>query len=171
MLNCLNSYRCLFWESGMMLLNCGAGEDSWESLDRKIKPVNPKGNQPWIFIGRTDAEALVLWPHDVNSEFIGKDPNVGNDGRWKKKRVKEDEMAGGHHQLNGHEFGQTPGNSGGQESLVCCCPWGCRKSNMTMIDIEKVNILPLKSLKENCETSDFKSGMQIDFRLSLPILK
>ena len=80
-------------------------------LDYKdIKPVNPKGNQPWIFIGRTDAEAPILWPPDVNSWLIGKYPDAGKDWRQKEKRVTEDEMVGWHHQCNGHELGQTPGD-------------------------------------------------------------
>ena len=75
----------------MMLLNCSAEEDSWESLKCKIKPVNPKGNQSWIFIGRSDAEALLLWPPDAKSWLIGKDPNAEKD--WKQKKgVSEDEM-------------------------------------------------------------------------------
>ena len=90
----------------MTLLNCGTGEDSWESLDSKeIQPVHPKGNQSWIFIGRTDAEAEtpILWPPDVKNGLIGKDPDAGKD--WKlEKGTTEDEMVGWHHQLNGHEF-------------------------------------------------------------------
>ena len=89
-----------------MLLNCGVGEDSWESLDRKeIQPVHPKGNQSWIFIGRTDAEAEtpVLWPPDVKNWLIGKDPNAGKDWR-QEKGMTEDEMVEWHHQLDGHEF-------------------------------------------------------------------
>ena len=75
-------------------------------LDNKeIKPVNSKGNQSWIFIGRTDAEAeaSILWPPDVKSQFIGKDPDAGKDRR-QEKGMTEDEMVGWHHQLNGHEF-------------------------------------------------------------------
>ena len=77
-------------------------------LDRKeIQPVNPKGNQSWIFIGRTDAEAEapVPWPPDAKSWLIGKDPDAGNDWRQEKKGTTEDEMVGCHHRLNGHEFG------------------------------------------------------------------
>ena len=78
-----------------MLLNYGAGEDSWESLRQKeTKPVNPKGNQPWRFIGRTDAEAEtpILWPPDVKSQLTGKDPVAGKDWRQKEKSVVEDNM-------------------------------------------------------------------------------
>ena len=84
------------------------------SLDcNEIKPVNPKGNQPWILIGRTDAEAEapILWPPDVNSLLIGKEPNAGKDWRQEEKRVIEDEMVGWHHWFNGHELGKTLGDS------------------------------------------------------------
>ena len=80
-----------------MLLNCSAGEDSWGSLgQQEIKPVNPKGNQLWIFIGGTDAEteAPILWPPDVKSQLIGKDPDAGNDWRQKEKWVAEDKIVG-----------------------------------------------------------------------------
>ena len=79
-------------------------------LDSKeIKPVNPKGNQSWIFIGRTDAEAQVLWPPDVNSRLNGKDPDAGKDWRQEEKGTTEDEMVGWHYQLNGLEFEQAQG--------------------------------------------------------------
>ena len=95
-------------------------------LDSKIKPVSPKGNSPWIFIGRTDAEAEapIFWPPDVKSWLTGKDPGAGKDWEQEEKRTTEDEMVGWHHQLNGHEFEETPGDSEGQESLVCCSPRG-----------------------------------------------
>ena len=89
-----------------MLSNCGAGEDCWESLDYKeIKLVNPKGNQPWIFVGRTDAEAEapIIWPLDVKSWPTGEDSDVGKDWRQQEKGRAEDEM-GGPHWLYGHEF-------------------------------------------------------------------
>ena len=92
-----------------MLWNCGVGEDSWESLDRKeIKPVNPKGNQPWIFIGRTDAEAEapILWPPDGKSSLIREDPDAEKNWRQEEKGTTEDEMVGMYHQLSGHEFEQ-----------------------------------------------------------------
>ena len=96
-------------------------------LDSKeIKPVNSKGNQPWIFTGRTDAEveAPILWPPDVKSWFIGKDPDAGIDWGQKEKWVIEDEMVGWHHRLNGHEFEQTLADNEWQESLLCCSLWG-----------------------------------------------
>ena len=93
-----------------------------------IKPVNPNGNQLWIFIRRTDAEtqAPILWLTDVKSQLIGKDLDAGNDWRQKEKRVTEDEMVRQHHQFNGHEFEQILGDSEGQGSLVCCSPCGRR---------------------------------------------
>ena len=98
---------------------------------KEIKPVNPKGNHPWIFIGRTDAEALILWPPDVKSRLMGKDPDAGKDWGQEEKGTTEDEMVGWHHWLNGHEFEQTLGNGEGQGSLVCCSPWGCKELDTT----------------------------------------
>ena len=117
-----------------MLLNCGAGEDSESPLDSKeIKPVHPKGNQLWTFIGRTDseAEAPVLWTPDAKIPLIWKDPDAGKDCGQEEEGVTEDEMFGWHHWLNGHEFEQAPGDGEGQGSLACCGPWGHRD---TMIE-------------------------------------
>ena len=80
---------------------------------KEIKQVNPKGNLPWIFIGRTDPEAPILWPSDVKSQLTGKDPDAGKDWGQEEKGATEDEMFGWHHQLNGHELGQTLGNDEG----------------------------------------------------------
>ena len=118
----------------MMLLNHGAGVDSWESFYcKEIKPVNPNRNQPWVFIGRTDAEAEapILWPPDVKSWLTGKDPNAGKDWRRKEKGVAEDEMVGWHHWLNGHEFEQALGGNEGKGSLACCSPWGHKELDTT----------------------------------------
>ena len=95
---------------------------------KEIKPVHPKGNHSWIFIGRTDAEAEtpILWPPDVKSWLIWKDPDAGKDWRREEKGTTEDEMVGWHHRHNGHEFEQALGVGIGQGSLVCCSPWGCR---------------------------------------------
>ena len=104
------------------------------SLDcKEIQPINPKGNQSWIVIGRTDAEAetLILWPPDVKNWLIGKDPDAGKDWRWEEKGTTEDEMVGWHHRLNGHEFEQTLGDNERQGSLMCYSPWGCKKSDTT----------------------------------------
>ena len=90
-----------------VLLNCGVGEDSWESLDcKEIEPVHPKGDQSWVFIGRTDVEAEtpILWPPDVKNRLIGKDPDAGRDWGQEEKGMTEDEMAGWHHRLDGYEF-------------------------------------------------------------------
>ena len=103
-------------------------EKTLESLldCKAIKSVNPKGNQSWIFTGRTNAEAetSILWPPDVKKWFIGKDPDTRKDWRQKEKGTTEDEMVGWHHQLNGHKFEQAPGADDGQRELVCCSPWG-----------------------------------------------
>ena len=87
---------------------------------QQIQPVNPKGNQSWTFIGRTDAKAgaLILWPPDAKIWFIGKDPDARKDWGQEEKGMPEDEMVGWHHWLNGHEFEQIPGDSEGQGSLV-----------------------------------------------------
>ena len=106
-------------------------EKSLESpLDsKKIKPDNPKGNHPWIFIGRSDAEteALTTWWEELTHWkrfWCWKD--------WRQEKgVTEDEMVGWHHRLNGHEFEQTSGDSEGQGSLACCSPWGCKELDMT----------------------------------------
>ena len=103
-------------------------------LDCKaIKPVNPKEDQSWIFIGRTDAEAEtpILWPSDVKNWLIGKDPDAGKDWRLEEKGMTEDEMVGWHHRLNGREFEQTLGIGDGQGSLVCCSAWGHKESDTT----------------------------------------
>ena len=115
-------------------------------LDSKeIKPVNPKGNQPWIFIGRTvaEAEAPIPWPPDAKTQLIRKDPDAGKDWRQEEKGETEDEMVGWQHQLNGHEFEQAPGDSEGQESLACCSPWGRKESDMTEW-MNNTNIRPAK---------------------------
>ena len=101
-------------------------------LDCKdIQPVNPKGNQSWIFIGRTNAEALTLWPPDAKNWLTVKDPDAGKDWRQEEKGMIEDEMVGWHYHLNGHEFEQALGFANGQGSLTCCSPWGCKESGTT----------------------------------------
>ena len=105
-------------------LNCGAGKDSLKSPlnSKEVKPVNPKGNQCWIFIGRADAEAAapILWPPYAKNWLTGKDPGAGKDWGQEEKWVTEDEMVGWHHWLNGHEFEQASGDGEGQGGLVCC---------------------------------------------------
>ena len=104
---------------------------------KEIKSVNSLGNQPWLFIGRTDAEveAPVLWPPDAKSRLTGKDPDAGKDWRQEEKAVTENEIVGWHHWLNGHEFEQALGVGDGQGSLVCCSPWGCKELDT----IERLN--------------------------------
>ena len=117
----------------MMLLNCGVGEDSWESFYcKEIKPVNPKGDQPWVFIGRTDSEAEtpILWSSDGKSWLIRKDSDAGKDWR-QEKRMTEVEILGWHHQLITNSPEQAPEDGEEQGTLTCCSPWGCKESNMT----------------------------------------
>ena len=117
-----------------MLLNCGVGEDSWESLGLQGDPTSPfKGDQPWVFTGRTDAKAetAIVWPSHAKSWLIGKDSDAERDWGQEENGTTEDEMAGWHHWLDGREFEWTPGGGGGQEGLACCNSWGCRESDMT----------------------------------------
>ena len=103
-------------------------------LDSKeIQPVNPNRNQPWIFIGRTDAEAEapILWPLDVKNWLIGKDPDARKDWRQEGKGMTECEMVGWHHRLNGHEFEQAQGVGDGQGGLACCSLSGHKESDRT----------------------------------------
>ena len=118
----------------LMPSNCHAGEDSWEYLgdSKKIKSVNSKRNQHWIFIGRIDAEAEapILWPPNVKNWLIREDPDAerlkaGGEGRT------EDKMVGWHHQLHGHEFEQAPRVGDEQRSLAYCSPWGDKESDTT----------------------------------------
>ena len=100
---------------------------------KEIQPVHSKGDQSWVFIGRTDAEAEtpVLWPPHAKSWLIGKDSDAGRDWGQEEKGTTEDEMAGWHHQLGGHEFEWTPGVGDGQGGLACCDSWGCKESDTT----------------------------------------
>ena len=100
---------------------------------KEIKPVNPKGNQPWIFIGRTGAEAKapILWPPDTKRWLIGKGPDAQKDWRQRAKGATEAEMVGWCHWLNRRESEQTPGDSEGQGSLACCSPWVPEESHTT----------------------------------------
>ena len=108
----------------------------------EIKLVNPKGNQSWIIIGRTDAEAetLVFWSSDENSQLTGKNPDAGKDWGQEEKGVKEKEMVGWYHWTNGHEFEQAPGNDEGQGSLACCSPRGHKESDtIESLNNNKIN--------------------------------
>ena len=116
-----------FWPVGL--------EKTLESpLDcKEIQPVHPKGNQSWIFTGRTDAEAEtpILWPPDAQNWLIGKDPDAGKDWRQEEKGARVDEIVGWPHRLNVHEFGWTLGVGDGQGGLACCDSWGCDGLDMT----------------------------------------
>ena len=113
---------------------------------KEIKPVNPKENQSWIFIGNTDAKAetAILWPPDTKNWLLGKDPNTRKDWRWEKMGMTENEMFGWYHWLDGHEFEQALGVSDGQGSLGCCSPWDHKELDTT----EWLNWTELKQM--NC---------------------
>ena len=100
---------------------------------KEIKPVSPKGNQPRMFIGRTDveAEAPIFWLPDMKNWLIWKDPDAAKDWRPEEKGTTEDETIGWHHWLDGHEFEKAPGVGDGQRSLACSSPWGCKESDTT----------------------------------------
>ena len=100
---------------------------------KEVKPVNLKGNQSWIFIGSTDAEAeaSILWPPNANNWLIRKYSDAGKDWRWEEKGMTEDEMVGWQYQVYGHEFEKALGNGNGQHSLACCSPWDDKELNMT----------------------------------------
>ena len=100
---------------------------------KEVQPVHPKGDQSWVFIGRTDAEAEtpILWPSDSKNWLIWKDPDAGKDWRLEEKGTTEDEMAGWHHRLDRHESEWTLGVGDGQGGLACCSSWGCKGLDTT----------------------------------------
>ena len=157
-----------------MLLDCAVGEDSWESLDcKEIKPVNPKGNQSWIFIRKMELKPkLQYFDYLMQTADSSKDPDVGKDWRQKEKGMTEDETIGWHHWLNGQEFEQAPGDGEGQGSWVCCSPWDLKESDVT----EWLNWTELnwcrwyhsngrkwKWTKEPLEESE-KAGLKLNFQ-------
>ena len=120
----------------------------WRRLEgpldcKEIQPVHPKGDQSWVFIGRTDAkaESPILWPCHAKSWLTGKDSDAGRDWGQEEKETTEDEVAGWHHWLNGCGFGWTPGVGDGQGGLACCYSWGCKEWDMT----ERLNWTELNS--------------------------
>ena len=118
----------------LMLLNCGVGEDFWESLGLQGEATShPKGDQSRVFIGRTDVEAetAILWPPYSKSWLIWKDPDAGKDWGQEEKGMTEDEMVGWHYRHNGHGFGWTPGVGDRQGGLACCSSWGHKESDTT----------------------------------------
>ena len=120
--DCWTIKKLEHWE--LMPLNCGAGGLLRVPDSKEINPANLKGSQPWILVGRTDAEAETSW-------LIGKVPGAGKDKEEKEKRASEDEMAGWHHRLNGHELGQTSGDGKGQRGLAGCSLWGLKELEPT----------------------------------------
>ena len=118
----IDAFELCCWRKLLSPLNC-----------KEIQPVHPKGNQSWILIERTDAEAEtpILWPPDAKNWLIWKDPDAGKDWGQEEKGTTEDEMAGWHHRLNGHGFGWTLGVGDGQRSVVCYRPCGRKELNMT----------------------------------------
>ena len=118
----------------LMLLNCVLEKTLGSPLDcKKVQPVHAKGDQSWVFIGRTDAEAEtpILWSLHAKSWLTGKDPDSGRDWGQEEKGMTEDEMTGWHHRLDGHEFGWTPGVGAGLGGLACCDSWGHKESDTT----------------------------------------
>ena len=107
-------------------------EKTFESLleCKEIQLIHPKGDQSWVFTGKTDAEAEtpILCPPNANSWPIGKDPDAGKDWRQEEKGTTEDEMLGWHHRPDGHQFEKAPGVGDGQGGLACCHSWGCKES-------------------------------------------
>ena len=118
----IDAFELWCWRRLLRVLGC-----------KEIQPIHPKGDQSWVFIGRTDAKAEtpILWPPHAKSWLIGKDSDAGRDCGQEEKGTTEDEMAGWHHQLDGHEFEWTPGVGDGQGGLACCGPWGCKELDTT----------------------------------------
>ena len=116
---------------------------------KEIQPVHPKGDQSWVFIGRTDieAETPILWPPNVKSWLTGKDPDTGTDWRQEEKGMTEDEVVGWYHRLDGHGFGWTPGVGYGQGGMACCDSWDCKESNTT----EWLNWTELSPWEQRCK--------------------
>ena len=119
---------------------------------KEIQPVHPKGDQCWVFIGRTDVEAEtpILWPPDAKNWLTGKDSDIGKDWRQEEKGMTEDEVVGWHHWLNGHESERAPGVGDGQGSLACCSPQGRKELDMT----EETNV---SAYQETCSSYSFFS--------------
>ena len=116
---------------------------------KEIQPVHSKGDQPWVFIGRTDVEAEIpiFWPSDVKSWLIWKDPNVGQDWGQEEKGMTGDEMVGWHHRLDGRASEWTPGVGDGQGGLACCSSWGHKELDMTeQLNWTEPNLVPGNSL-------------------------
>ena len=132
-------YRCASWtikkteHQRFDAFECVMLEKTLESSlgIKETKPVNPKGNQPWIFIGRADAEAPILWSPDSKSWLIGKDSDAEKNWRQEEKQATENEMVGWCHRVNGHKFEPTSGDGEEQGRLMCCSPWCHKGLDMT----------------------------------------
>ena len=137
-------------------------------LDSKEIKSNLKGDQPWIFTGRTDAEAPVFWSSNAQSWLIGKVLDAGTDWAQKEKRVSEDDMAGCHYWCNGHELEQTSGDGEGQGGPACCSPWGLKELGMTRwLNSNNHNLnLPHYLVSKVSPSFSFR----VPFRLFLPSL-
>ena len=118
---------------------------------KEIQPVDPKGDQSWVFIGRTDVEAEtpILWPPDVKSQLTGKDPDARKEWGQKEKGATEDEIVGWHHWHSGHGFRWTLGVDDGQGGLACCISWGRKESDTT----ERLNWTVLWAMPKNVQTT------------------
>ena len=124
---------------------------------KEIQPVHSEGDQSWVFFGRKDAKAEtpVLWPPHAKSWLIGKDSDAGRDWGQEEEGTTEDEMAGWHHRLDGHEFGWTPGVGDGQGGLVCCNSWGRKESDTT----ERLNWTELNKNSSVTRVTGFMRGL------------
>ena len=145
-LDCEESWALKNWCFWTVLL-----EKTLESpLDcKEIQPVHSKGDQSWVFIERTDAEAEtpILWPPYAKSWLIGKDPDAGRDRGKEEKGTTEDDMAGWHHRLDGHEFEWTPGVGDGQGGLTCYNSWDRKESDMTeQLNWTELNIIMVRAI-------------------------
>ena len=145
----------------------------WRRLEspldcKEIQPVHSEGDQPWVFIGRTDAKAKtpVLWPPHAKSWLIGKDSDAGRDWGQEEKGTTEDEMVGWHHRLNRNGFGWTPGVGDGQGGLECCDSWGRKELDMT----ERLNRTELKMIPAICIWYQFQICLRCTHWLSHFIL-
>ena len=140
-----------------MLLNW---EKTLENLldSKNIQPIHPKGNQSWIFTGRSDVEAEtpILWPPGAKNWLIWKDPDPWKDWTWEEKGTTEDEMVGWHHQLSGHEFKQTLGGGDGQGGLACCGSWHCEELDRTeRLNWTELNWMIIQQNSSSCSRMCF----------------
>ena len=138
---------------------CFIGEDSWESLGLQRDLTSPSWRMSWVFTGRTDVEAEtpILWPPDVKSWLIRKDPDAGKDWGQEEKGMTEDEMVGWHHWLDGHEFAHTLGVGDGQGGVECCSPWGHKESDGLSHWTEMTEVFHIHSVwRRKWQTAPFK---------------